>query len=69
MPRIPSHRRKRVPSGRVAEVPAPMDIADVGAGLEARGLAALGRGIGDLGRALFMIQQDQQQLIDTEAAM
>ena len=67
MPKIPTAKRRRIPSGRVDGVPTPMDIADVGAGIEARGLAALGREIGDLGQYLFRIQQDQQQLIDFEA--
>lgn len=44
-----------------------MDIADTGAGIEARGLGALGQGFGNLGWSGFRIQQDQQRLIDFEA--
>jgi hypothetical protein len=44
-----------------------MDIADVGQGIEAQGLGALGRGIGVGGEFMFRIQQDQQRLIDFEA--
>ncbi|MGR3292503.1 MAG: hypothetical protein ACUZ9M_00640 [Candidatus Scalindua sp.] len=38
-------------------VPIPFDIADVGAGTEARGLGALGRGISNLSQALGQIEQ------------
>lgn len=58
MPRIPSHKRQRVPSGRVGGVPIPSDIADVGARTRARGLADLGRGIGNLGKHLFQVAEE-----------
>ncbi len=66
MPPIPRLISRRItPSGRVGDLPIPSDIADVG--IEGRGLAALGRGVSNLGVALSQIQQDQQRLIDFEA--
>ncbi|MCK5017547.1 MAG: hypothetical protein KAS32_10810 [Candidatus Peribacteraceae bacterium] len=52
MARIPTVRRRVTPSGRVGGVPIPFDITDVGQGLEAEGLATLGKGIGGLAQAL-----------------
>jgi len=49
--------RKVMPSGRVGDVPVPYDIADTGAGIEAQGTANLGKGISDLGEALYKIGQ------------
>lgn len=57
MAKIPFRTRRITPSGRVGDVFIPSDIADIGQGIEARGLAALGRGVSDLGRALFQIEQ------------
>lgn len=67
MPRVPQHRRKITPSARVGGVPIPADVARRGAGVEAGGLAALGRGISTLGRFLFRIKSDQIALNDSIA--
>ncbi len=52
---IPTRVRQVAPSGRVAGAVIPFDIADTGQGIEAQGLAGLGRGAGDLGQALQQI--------------
>lgn len=58
MPPIPKQVSRRVtPSGRVGDVAVPFDIADTGAGIEARGLGALGVGIGNLTQAISQIKQ------------
>ena len=56
MAKIPRQvSRQVIPSGRVAGAIIPTGIADVGQGIEARGLGALGVGVGDLGQALQQI--------------
>lgn len=55
MARIPTFTRRVLPSGRVGGVEIPTDIADIGEGIEAQGLAALGKGISGLGDALARI--------------
>ncbi len=57
MARVPTFTRRITPSGRVGGVTIPESIADTGEGLEAQGLAALGRGISDIGIALAQIAQ------------
>ncbi len=52
---IPTRVRQVAPSGRVAGAVIPFDIADTGQGIEAQGLAGLGRGVGDLGISLGKI--------------
>ena len=56
MARIPKKISRTPPSGRVAGVQTPFDIADTGAGIEAQGLGALGGGITNLAQALSQIQ-------------
>ncbi len=66
MAKIPTLTRRITPSARVAGVPTPLDLisgitppsttADFGQGIEARGLAALGKGIGNLGEAIAQIE-------------
>lgn len=56
MARVPRQvARQVIPSGRVAGAVIPTSIADVGQGIETRGLAGLGRGVEDLGVALGKI--------------
>ncbi len=55
MAKIPTRVRQVTPSGRVAGAVIPFDIADTGQGIEAQGLAGLGRGVGDLGISLGKI--------------
>jgi hypothetical protein len=56
MPRIPTARRRRLPTGRVGGVVQPLSTADTGQDIEARGLGALGQGLGQLGQALQQIE-------------
>ncbi len=58
MPKIPSYRRKRLPSTNIGATPITVDPSIGGA--EYRGLAALGKGIGDIGQALFKIEEKKQ---------
>ena len=55
MAKIPTRVSQVIPSGRVAGAVIPFDIADTGQGIEAQGLAGLGRGVGDLGISLGRI--------------
>jgi len=56
MAKIPQYgTRKVTPSGRAAGAAIPFSVADVGQGLEAQALGAIGRGIGDVGDAVAKI--------------
>ncbi len=56
MAKIPRQvARREIPSGRVVGAIIPTSLADVGQGIEAQGLADIGRGVGDLGQALGKI--------------
>lgn len=57
MAKIPTLIRRITPSARVGGVEIPTDIADVGQGIEARGLAALGKGISGLAGAIAQIAE------------
>lgn len=59
--------RQVIPSGRVAGAVIPSGIADVGQGIEAQGLAELGRGIGALSESIFQIGKQVKQVDDNKA--
>ena len=55
MAKIPTHVQQVTPSGSVAGAFIPSDIADIGQGIEAQGLASLARGGQDLTNAVAQI--------------
>ncbi len=64
---IPTRVRQVTPSGRVAGAVIPFDIADTGQGIEAQGLAGLGRGLDFLGESAFKIAQQAKKVDDNKA--
>ena len=67
MARVPRQvARQVIPSGRVAGAVIPTSLSDVGQGIEAQGLAGLGRGIGDFSESVFQIGQKVKRLDDNQ---
>ncbi len=69
MAKIPRQVSRQItPSGRTGGVITPSDIADTGAGVEARGLGALGGGISDISQAFSQIKVRENQADDLLAS-
>lgn len=69
MAKIPRQvSRKALPSGRTGGVPIPSSIIDTSAGIEASGLTALGRGVGQLGSILDELKTREDRNEDIIAA-
>lgn len=68
MAKIPTLTRRITPSGKVGGVTIPSDIADVGQGIEARGLELLGRSITDIGDLLFELSERERKADDLLAS-
>lgn len=71
MPEIPTFRTSQTRTGTRAiptEAPLSTDIADVAGEAVGGGIAAVGKGIGDIGQALFQIEQEKQVNRDRIAA-
>ncbi len=62
MPRLPTYRRKILPSARIGAAPLPRGAARQAGGAVGEGLAAVGRGVGDIGQALFKIEREKQAI-------
>lgn len=68
MARVPTLTRRITPSGRVAGVTIPSDIADTGQGIEAQGLQFLGRSITDIGNLLAELSERERKADDLLAS-
>ncbi len=69
IPRIPAYRQRILPSANVGAAPISTQAANVAGGAVGQGLAALGRGVGDIGQTLFKIDQANNKSKDISASV
>lgn len=69
MPRIPTHRKQRLPSTNVGAAPVPIGAAFAGSEKVGQGIAALGAGVSNLGSSLAQIAGANNKALDTSASV
>jgi len=67
MPKIPSYRRRRLPSTNVGAAPLDPSAANQAGTAVGAGLASIGKGLGDIGQALAEIEAKKRELRDNAA--